>query len=740
MRGAVPTLAWTVAIAAGCAAAPSRAPVPMRAAPPARQFELGALRATTFPAWTYWEPVEVPLVVAPLEATDLSASPLNLIVAAGLEERWIAAPGSLRDAVSARGFSFLRVPNPAARLGDFYTALQEARIPFVLTMDTLFFLAHIALDRAFAEVDAYVLAPLVSTLLHRLDARLESEGRTPVPDLAAPYSMARSVVAVALAMAESSYVPPPSIARVVAAEREHVLSHDEVAWSPVLGAPVDYTAMAPRGTADGDEVHVGWYRAVSWLENAAFVLEGTGERGVRGRVDVATARVQACAALLLARALDDGVDSVAARAWRRIEQTSELAIGDADDLTPRDLADAVARAQLDVRSVDWLRNVVRLDRVRHGVSRGRAGATFKLLGARSTPDGEVLKALVSPAVGRRQATADPTIAATRAFPSALDVAAWLGSGEARAVLHDAGEDAYERYDETLDRLRRARPSVTSPAAPSRHRTPYFSLIEAIETWLAPSTGDAVQPGTSTVEWRKRKADVALAAWTELRHDATTLTRIARADVITSIAPPAPASVPVFVEPHAEAIAELEGAVRQATRALNADGALRSGSQAQRVLEEVDNLLWIALGAAVYQTADESLPPELEEALWAVPARIRALETAVGGSGAADVRLIADVHVDGASSRVLEEGTGPVEEAWLAMREPRTHRLWVALGAWIAHGELQQPAARRLTDGAWRARLIVDGSPPAGALERGYATDPGVAVQAAASSSGTPSSR
>ena len=694
----------------------------------------------TFPAWAYWEAIEVPLVVAPLESTDLSALPLNLIISEGLESRWTAAPASLREALANRGFSFMRTSAPSARLGDFYVALQEERIPIVLTMDALFFLAHVALDRAFAEVDAYVIAPLLSTLLHRLDLRLASEARGAVADLASAYAMAQSVVAVGLALVEPSYVPPPAIAQAVAAERTHVLSHAGIATSPVFGAPLDYSAMAVRGTADTDEVHAGWFRAVSWLENASFVLEGAGERNWHGRVDVAAARVQTRAALLLARALDDGVDAVAGRAWERVEQTSELTIGDAVDVSPRDLAGAVARAELDLRSVDWMRNVVRVDRVRHGVSRGRKSPTFKLLGPRRTPDSEVLQSLVFPVVGVRQSADGPSLGAARAFPSALDIAAWLGSGEARAVLHEAGDDAYEGYDETLERLMRGRPSVVSPAAPGRHRTPYLSLIDAIETWLAPSAGDAVQPGTSTVEWRKRKAGVALTAWTELRHDATTLTRIASGDVIARVAAFTPSSLTVFVEPHAEAIAELEGAIRQAARALTAEGALRSGSQAERVLDDVDDLLWTALGGAVYETADEPFPPQLAAALWAVPARIRALEAAIGRSGAADVRLVADVHVGAASSGRLEEATGPVEDAWMAMREPRTHRLWVAMGAWIPQDELVQPAGRGLSDAAWRARLTVEGSPPGSVLERGYATDPGAAVQAAAGSPDTPSSR
>jgi hypothetical protein len=89
------------------------------------------------------------------------------------------------------------------------------------------------------------------------------------------------------------------------------------------------------------------------------------------------------------------------------------------------------------------------------------------------------------------------------------------------------------------------------------------------------------------------------------------------------------------------------------------------------------------------------------------------------AGAADVPLVTDVHEDLPSARVLEEAIGRVEQAWMIVREPGTHRLWLAFGAALPHAELVQPAAARLSDGAWRARLASDGDPPPDALERPY---------------------
>jgi Protein of unknown function (DUF3160) len=764
-----------VALASGCRAitAPHTAPASAHLAAAPRPASPS--KVPSAPAWTYWEPVEAPVSAAPLDASDLPPLPAaRLTFSAGAEERWTAASPALRQELLARGFVVARPANPSPSLGQFYLSLRDGRVASVVTLDVLFFLTHLALDRALAGVDEYVLG-LLPTMLHRLDVRLAAESRGAPPDLVASYVVARGIVAVSLGLGDPAYDGGPPLTRLVAVEKASTVAHAGVAVSPLLGASIDYSAMLPRGVVGMDDGRARWARAVSWLENASLALEGRGERGAHARVDVETARMHARAALLLTHALDDGVEPQAANAWGRIERAGELLVGDAEDITPRDLSAAAARAEMDMRSSAWLANVVRVDRVRHAVARGRLAPVFRLLGPRSTPDGELLQSLTSPAVGPRAASSAPTTWATwtpsigaespptaraglRVLPSALDVAAWLGSDEARAALRDSSDDAYQRYDETLERLMRARPPEATLASPGRHRTPYLSMIDAIETWLGPSAGDAAHPGALSPEWRKRKADVALAAWTELRHDATALTRLPLASPrvapgtpemgtasatapapatasapapasapASALAPapapaPAPALAPVFIEPHPEAIARLAGVVRQTARALVAERVLEPASPSLRILDEVDDLLWMALGAAVHQTADEPFPAELEAALATFPSRLRALETALSNTGAAEVPMAIDVHADVASARVLEETIGRIDEAWMIVREPGTHRLWLALGASIPHYELVQPASERLSDTDWRRRLQSHGEPPAGVLARGYLVD------------------
>jgi hypothetical protein len=507
--------------------------------------------------------------------------------------------------------------------------------------------------------------------------------------------------------------------------------------------------MVPRGLVERDEGRAGWARALSWLQQAALALEGSGEQAVHAVADVATARAHARAALLLSRLVEHDVDAEASASWTRIERAAQLLVGDADDVTPRELTAAAEGAKLDLRHADWIADVVRVDRVRHAAARahvarvydgaesvhapaagidpsqpiGRLSPSFRLLGPRATPDEAVLQSLVFPLVGRLDRSSPPPTSrdGLRALPTGLDVASWLGSRDARAAEHESGDDAYAGYADALTRLSGEAPPADSLA---RHRTPYLSMLDALETWLAPSAGDRAQPAAGSRDWGRRKLEVALAAWTELRHDATSLmTAPLAAPELPPRQPPQDTGVPAFVEPHPEVIAKLLAAVRQTRGALQAEDLLPRRGAARIVLDEVDDLLWVALGGALHAANDEALPPELASQLAAFPGRVAALESALTDVGDAEVPLVIDVHTDIESGRALEETTGWVGDLWIVMREPATHKLWLAVGASVPHHEVVQPAARRLTDGSWRAKLAAEGEPPPSAFTQGYVLFP-----------------
>jgi hypothetical protein len=715
----------------GCAAAPPP-PALVAPSPPPRPERPPQLPA----AWTYWEPVDATVTLGP-PAPPLPLAEAKVALDQGAVARWAGLSPEARAAVLADGVAVTEAV-PGARFAEAYASLVAARVPYVITMDALFWVAHVARDRALAAAEEAVLAPTLEALLRRLEARLAEDVKTAPGDLLAGYALSRGVIAVGRALLSPAYRAPTDLARVVDAETKRIAAHAGPAVSPLLGVTVDYSQIAPRGAADASTARTAYALATAWLGSAPFAVAARGE--IEGaELPFGRARASTRAALLLARLVDFDVDAESAYAMRRWVTASEFAAGTSDDVSPRELLDVATSLGMDPRDPRSFVDVVKVDRLRHALMGGRspklddggavrgvpthhgvpeplrdferAATSVRFFPARGTGDADVLQSLVFPEVGKLGKTPGDMVPESsrdgmRAMPRALDVAAWLGAKDARALLHDVGDDAYERYDATLGALIEHR-----PAEVTQHDSVYASSLDAIATYLAPSAADAAQPGATSPAWRARKLEAALAAWATLRHDALPFARFplaTRPSTSETRAPP-PGTLPAFVEAHPEAIAKLLALVRQTTRGLRALGEVPEGSSAIPILDEAERLLADALAIARREAQDEPLAPAEHEAMATFPARLTALEAKLAPSHAADVSLAVDVHTDLPSARALVEACGDLDDVTLVMREPGTGRLVVAAGVAATHYELTEPAGARMTDATWRARL--HGSPP-----------------------------
>jgi hypothetical protein len=606
-----------------------------------------------------WEPLEV-AIESPPRAPALPLADEDVARVDGAEARWAKLPPEVQDLVRKQGFAIVRTPG-ARRIGALYTELRSARIPTVLTLDALFELVHLSTRSALAEIDMRNVVPTLLRVLARAEVELAREANGAPSDLLVPYVLARGVVAVARALLDARYAPTAELAEKVAREIELVRGGRGPQTSPLLGLPIDYSALAARsGTTGADATRFA--QAVAWLSAAPFVLLGRDER-LGSPADVSLTRGHTRAALLLARRVRPDIDREAAADWDRIEALARTLLGPSDDLTLREIEAAAALNGIDVRDGRTVVDVAKVDRLRHAIVRGRPqripdgnGLSVRMLPARATPDGIAIASRVAPAVPGRS------------MPAAADVLVWLRAAEARG----------------------------------QHGSFYVSALDAIATSLAPSAADSTLPATQSPAWRGQREAAALSAWTTLRHDFATT---AEARLTRAPAPPAEGAgrvepVLALVEPHPEAIGRLVSLVRQAMRGLDAVSALRADGPARAVLAHVDQLLTVAFEVALLAANDEAPTADQLAVLRTIPPWVAALEEALAEATA----RVVDVHTDLGARTVLEEATGNPETLYLVVREPGSGRLVLAAGATIPHTELVQPLGGRLSDEAWRAKL------------------------------------
>jgi hypothetical protein len=693
--------------------------------PPALPEQRRATRFTPLPEW-YWEPVYADVHGAP-KPVELPIAEESLVRLEGATRVWDELGAAGRERLSRDGIVLegtvegahaARVLPPATRLGigAFYMDMREQRVPYVITLDALAFAVHVAFERALAEVEDFVLGPDLDVFAFELERRLVAEQKGAGVEIGEALRLARGIVAVARGLAsEGTVAPPPDLGPVVAQEIARVTAHASgPKASLLLGAPIDYGRFAvPRGAG-----RPGSFRALAWLAAAPLLLVAQSETP-GAVVGVGASRLHARAAMLLARVSERDFDPAIHASWSRISRLLAFVWGPSDDLAPGEIVELATALNVTVEDPKHVANVVTVDRLRHRAARGRepllfdgtgapgrAGIGMRLFGGHASPDSVALAALAS--------------AHESKLPQALDLAVWIGAPEARAMLHEAGGDAFAGYDAALARAVAARPNDDAPA---RHASVHGSLLDVVMTWLAPVDEASSQgsQGTSSPAAQRATVESALAAWTYARHDAEPLSRPRppRAPHAAKELQVTGASLPAFVEAQPEVIARMVATVGQMRRGLGAIGSLSPTSPAMVTLAEVDDILRATLRAASRGPNDEALTSEDAAALASLPARLARLEDPGDETARppAMVPLVAELYVDAAGDRVVSTATGLVEPAIMVAREPGTGRLVLAVGAHVAHRELVEPRGQQSNDASYRARIAkggTGGSPPAAA--------------------------
>lgn len=764
------TLVALAVVAVSCAHGPRTAPPPPK--PPVAKKRVP--RAQARPEW-FWEPVEADVRAPTRKPIDLPVAETAIARVEGAARVWSELPAEARErltrdgvlvigddgppeeptgqAAEAAGGGLPRSSATRTSVGAFYTDLRARRVPHVITLDALYAIVHLVTERTLAEVEELEIAPTLESLLDGLEARLGAEHASVGAELAEGYWVARGVIAVARALASSAPASPGSapaasgaastatpqapvakearaagsasasalpadLAAIVAQEHGRIEGQAGVATSPLLGVSIDYSRFAVPSSA----ARPGLFRALAWLGAAPLNLVARTE-APGATVSVAQARVNARAAMLLARACTRDVDPALHTAYTRLLRLFAFVWGAPDDLSLLDIDDLAMAAGVDLTRPEDIANVVRVDRVRARARAGRAPAAYdgsgiagragigvRVFGGHAPIDSIALQSLVGEPVGLAQeeaaaASIDRLRKGQRVLPSTLDVAAWLGAREARAALREEHADAFDTYDAALERAQKTRPSAHDVWL---HASLHGTFLDSLLTWANES------PAPTPALERARMESI-LSAWTLLRHSGQALSRTraqrpwAATELRVSGAP-----LPVFVEPQPEVIARLLGAIRQTRRGLEA--LTKLPPHATALLVETEDMLRAALKGAERHASDELLSSEEAAALASLPARMERIED---DASTEQGPVVAVVYSDPPSRRVLVAATGPIEPVLMLAREANKDDPLLVVGAHVGHYEVVEgfetaPGVMHgtrpvLTDASWRTRL--QSSPP-----------------------------
>ena len=299
----------------------------------------------------------------------------------------------------------------------------------------------------------------------------------------------------------------------------------------------------------------------------------------------------------------------------------------------------------------------------------------------------------------------------KGFPRGLDLMALLGSERAKKILESSGDTQYSDYEKKFLELKEKIDALTPY---DWHKTLYINWLYVLKSlWNENSDDNIGYPlFMQTKFWQDKELNTALASWTQLRHDTILYVKqsYTMAEKGGMFQPP----IVGYVEPMPEFYSRLLALTKMTNQGIEnllspeASEKLDVRIGLDRLAEILERLKVISIKELENQPLDDG-EYNFIESFGSISENL--IETISGGNADPSVYktvLVADVHTDGNTKKVLEEGVGYLKTMIVAYQHPEGYIL-LGVGPVFSYYEFKQPMDDRLTDEAWRE--ILDSNPP-----------------------------
>jgi hypothetical protein len=598
---------------------------------------------------------------------------------------------------------FVIVPSDFPRFAMAYEGQSYSGTPVFVTTDAAYDAWHLVFDKVLRTLETTALLPrlkdLVTGMLARATAQATELAGTPLADPAG------RVVGMLQVAGRQIGLNVGKLSRDAQAELALIAAHNDLARSPLLGTPIDYSLYTPRGHYTRTKDLTRFFLAMSVLGQAAFALpdallsDGT-------RADDSGLRMAALASRTLVG--DPALEAL----WREIYEPTAFLVGLSDDYTPFELAAAIETASpgatadpaplADDATIEAIAaelaaaRPVRIDPERPAV---------RLMGTRFVVDSFIMDQLIAPNVG--------TLGEPRLLPSPLDLAAAFGSAFAYGIQRAAGETAYEHYDSQLALMRDALAARPDEAWGG---TVYDAWLAAIEPmWL--NHGAAFPDFMQTRAWKAKDHQSGFGSYAELKHDTILYTKQSVGEM--GDAGPEAEMPRNWVEPDPVPFARLQAMAQLARDGLTSRGLLNA--KLSKLLADYADFAGLLAGVAADELAGLPISTDDNETLMASGGILedfwwRTSDMPRGAIPEFDemTAVVADIasgidHETGTVT-VVETGTGYIDRILVLVPDDEGV-FHVASGGTYSYYEFLQPVSDRLTDEAWRAMLKAGEAPP-----------------------------
>lgn len=646
-----------------------------------------------------------------------------------------------------------------------YERLKDDEVPVFVTTDSLLHLYHIQFDETLRQIEEREFYDLIWGISEQLlnDSVKSYENSDGELKEASKRNVAYFSVGLCLLKPEPeqvcqsehewectdayfenedlvqySFEVPSFVRDDVEAELKLIGDHSGFSESPIFIYEEDYSQYVPRGHYTRSEKLKNYFRAFMWYGRMSMLLKGsdtivpgtTNPYDAEGLISTEDARIQTTGACLIAS--EFGENQLMEK-WDRIYSVTAFYVGISDDLGPYEYIaamDSVFGDPFDPDNMDdGTIGELKVKLTEYGspeiyggtgnceaLTPGEADQClantmgFRMMGQRFIPDSYMFTNLVGSYTGMYQGDGEKPFTfiidgagrPVRGFPRGLDVMALLGSDRSRELLDELDDSNYKDYVRQYGALE---DEFDSFDAAEWNKNLYWSWLFALKP-LLDEPGAGYPTFMQTDAWQDKELTTALTSWAELRHDTILYAKQSYTMVATAMPMPSPEKPVVgYVEPVPEFYNRLLALTRMTNSGL-AEMDVLDGS-AERRLDNLEEILERLVLISSKELENEELTDADYDFIKNFGGRLDGVIADVDDK-AKKTTIVADVHTDGNTMQVLEEGVGYVDLIVVAYKLP-DGRILIGAGPVMSYYEFKQPADDRLTDEAWRE--LLDSNPP-----------------------------